>query len=177
MQVAFDQPLQAQAVEAGHVVADVDRVVVREILALMVERLPRRVFPCTAKAPRLISGAMDEIATPHDTFFRESFSRREIALDFLRHHLPAELLAEIDLVTLEISKDTYVSADLRSAYSDLVYRVRHRDGPLTIYVLFEHKSSPEHWTALQLLRYLVAEGDAYRKQHPQARGSRRSIRW
>ena len=112
---------------------------------------------------------MNEIATPHDTFFRESFGRREIALDFLRHHLPAELLAEIDLETLEISKDTYVSADLRSAYSDLVYRVRHRDGPLTIYVLFEHKSSPEHWTALQLLRYLVAEGDAYRKQHPKAR--------
>jgi hypothetical protein len=87
---------------------------------------------CTAKAPQLISGAMDEIATPHDTFFRENFGRREIAEDFLRHHLPTELLAEIDLATLEISKDTYVSADLRSAYSDLVYRVRHRDGPLTI---------------------------------------------
>jgi len=85
---------------------------------------------------------MDDIATPHDTYFHESFGRREIAVDFLRHHLPAELLAEIDLETLEISKDTYVSADLRSAYSDLVYRVRHRDGPLTIYVLFEHKSSP-----------------------------------
>ena len=112
---------------------------------------------------------MDDIATPHDTYFRESFGRREIAVDFLRHHLPAELLAEIDLETLEISKDTYVSADLRSAYSDLVYRVRHRDGPLTIYVLFEHKSSPEYWTALQLLRYLAAEGDAYRKQHPKAR--------
>ncbi len=55
---------------------------------------------------------MDEIATPHDTFFRESFGRREIAEDFLRHHLPAELLAEIELGTLEISKDTYVSADL-----------------------------------------------------------------
>ena len=75
---------------------------------------------------------MTEIATPHDTFFRESFGRREIAVDFLRHHLPPELLAEIDLETLESSKDTYVSADLRSAYSDLVYRVRHRDGPLTI---------------------------------------------
>jgi len=46
---------------------------------------------------------MDEIATPHDTFFRESFGRREIAGDFLRHHLPAELLAAIDLGTLEIS--------------------------------------------------------------------------
>ncbi|MFB1502052.1 Rpn family recombination-promoting nuclease/putative transposase, partial [Thiocapsa sp. N5-Cardenillas] len=109
---------------------------------------------------------MDEIASPHDTFFRESFSRREIALDFLRWHLPAELLAEIDLDTLDIGKDSYVASDLRTAYSDLVYRVQHRDGPLSVYLLFEHKSRPEHWTLLQLLRYITAEGDQHRKQHP-----------
>ncbi|WP_295389695.1 Rpn family recombination-promoting nuclease/putative transposase [uncultured Thiodictyon sp.] len=112
---------------------------------------------------------MDEIATPHDAFFRESFGRREVAADFLRQQLPAQLLDDVDLGTLEISKDTYVSTDLRSAYSDLVYRVRYRDGTLTIYLLFEHKSSPEHWTLLQLLRYIAAEGDQYRKQHPDAR--------
>lgn len=112
---------------------------------------------------------MDEIATPHDTFFRESFGRREIAVDFLRWQLPAALLAELDLGTLTIAKDTYVSADLRASYSDLVYRVCHRDGPMRIYLLFEHKSRPEHWTLLQLLRYITAEGDAYRRQHPAAK--------
>ena len=112
---------------------------------------------------------MDDIAAPHDTYFRESFSRRYIAEDFLRHHLPAPLLAEMDLTSLEVSNDTYVSTELRTAYSDLVYRVRCRDGELVIYLLFEHKSSPDHWTLLQLLRYLVAEGDQYRKQHPAAR--------
>lgn len=76
---------------------------------------------------------------PHDIYFRESFSRRDIAEDFLRHHLPAPLLAEIDLATLEVSKDTYVSTELRTAYSDLVYRVRCRHGELVIYLLFEHK--------------------------------------
>ncbi|WP_295447191.1 Rpn family recombination-promoting nuclease/putative transposase [uncultured Thiodictyon sp.] len=114
---------------------------------------------------------MDDLATPHDAFFRESFGRREIAQDFLRHHLPSRLLATIHLDTLEISKDTYVSKDLRSAYSDLVYRVqcRNGDGELTIYLLFEHKSTPEHWTLLQLLRYIAAEGEQHRKQHPDAR--------
>jgi hypothetical protein len=62
-----------------------------------------------------------------------------------------------------------VSSDLRSAYSDLVYRLRHRDGPLHVYLLFEHKSWPEHWTPLQLLRYVTAEGEQFRKQHPEAR--------
>ncbi|WP_157818087.1 Rpn family recombination-promoting nuclease/putative transposase [Candidatus Thiodictyon syntrophicum] len=48
---------------------------------------------------------MDDTSPPPTTpNFRESFGRREIAVDFLRHHLPAELLAEIDLETLEISK-------------------------------------------------------------------------
>jgi predicted transposase/invertase (TIGR01784 family) len=112
---------------------------------------------------------MDEIATPHDTYFRESFGRREVALDFLRVQLPAELLAELDLDSLEIGKDTYVSRDLRSAYSDLVYRVRHGDRQLSVYLLFEHKAAPDYWTLLQLLRYITAEGEHYRKQHPKAR--------
>ena len=51
-----------------------------------------------------------------DRFFRESFGRREIAQDFLRHQLPEDLLAEIDLETLAIDKDSYVSKELRVAY-------------------------------------------------------------
>ena len=112
---------------------------------------------------------MDPIPTPHDCFFRETFGRREIAQDFLHGNLPAALLAEIDLTTLTIAKDTYVSPDLRQTYSDLVYTVRYRDGELQIYVLFEHKSQPDYWVLLQLLCYIVASGEEYRKQHPKAR--------
>ena len=111
---------------------------------------------------------MDPIPTPHDRFFRESFGRREIAQDFLRHQLPADLLPEIDLETLTIGKDSYISKELRTSYSDLVYTVGYRGGELKVYLLFEHKSQPEHWTALQLLRYVVAGGEQYRKQYPQA---------
>ncbi len=32
----------------------------------------------------------------------------------------------------------------------------------------EHKSRPEHWTLLQLLRYVVATGERFRKQHLKA---------
>ncbi len=60
---------------------------------------------------------MDDIATPHDTYFRESFSRREVALDFLRAQLPAGLLAEIELDSLMIAKDSYVSRELRPSFS------------------------------------------------------------
>lgn len=36
---------------------------------------------------------MDPSPTPHDCFFRENFARPAIAEDFLRHNLPAEVLA------------------------------------------------------------------------------------
>ena len=112
---------------------------------------------------------MDALGTPHDRYFRESFGRLDVARDFLRQQLPPALLAEIDLDTLEISKDTYVAEDLSEDCSDLVYRVGFRDGELQVYLLFEHKSRPEYWVLLQLLRYVVASGEAYRKQHPEAR--------
>jgi hypothetical protein len=86
---------------------------------------------------------MDSIASPHDTFFRESFTRQEVARDFLRCQLPAALLAQLDLTTLTISKDTYVASDLRTAYSDLVYRVGYRGEALNVYLLFEHESRAE----------------------------------
>ena len=38
---------------------------------------------------------MDEIATAHDTYFRESFGRREVAQDFLLVQLPPDLLDDI----------------------------------------------------------------------------------
>jgi predicted transposase YdaD len=112
---------------------------------------------------------VDKIESPHDRYFRESFGRLEVARDFLRHHLPEPILAELDLATLEISKDTYVAEDLSADCSDLVYRLAYRGGELRVYLLFEHKSWPEHWTSLQLLRYVVASGEEYRKQHPKAR--------
>jgi predicted transposase/invertase (TIGR01784 family) len=111
----------------------------------------------------------DELATPHDRYFRESFARVEVARDFLAHQLPAALLAEVDLSTLEIAADTFIAEDLRGDCSDLVYRLTCRGGALEVYLLFEHKSRPEHWTLLQLLRYVVASGERHRKQHPEAR--------
>lgn len=113
---------------------------------------------------------MDTLANPHDAFSRESFGRREIAQDFLRQQLPEELLTALNLEALEIAKDSYISPDLHAAFSDLVYRVRTRaEEDLFVYILFEHKSSPDHWVGLQLLRYIALQGEAYRKQFPGAR--------
>lgn len=62
---------------------------------------------------------MYELGTPHDRNFRESFGQRELARDFLLQNLPEALLAELDLASLEIFRDTYVGEDLSGDCSDL----------------------------------------------------------
>jgi predicted transposase/invertase (TIGR01784 family) len=102
---------------------------------------------------------------PHDRFFREVFSRREIAVDFVRHYLPPEVIAHFETATLSIIKDSFVDSDLQEHFSDLLYQTRLKDGGKAyIYVLFEHKSYPEPWVALQLLRYMVRVWEQVLKQ-------------
>ncbi len=112
---------------------------------------------------------MTDVINPHDSFFRETFGRKEIAAGFLREYLPEALLRKIDLESLTAVKDSFVEKELRQHFSDLLYTVRHQGGELYLYLLFEHKSYPDPWTGLQLLRYLVRIWEQYRKQHPKER--------
>ncbi|WPL19111.1 putative transposase [Thiorhodovibrio winogradskyi] len=113
---------------------------------------------------------MTTTPTPHDCFFRENFVRPVIARDFLGQTLPPALLADLDLERLVISPDTFVTEALRKIYSDLIYQIPYRGSTtLSVYLLFEHKSQPEHWVLLQLLRYMVASGELYRDQNPKAK--------
>lgn len=94
------------------------------------------------------------LGNPHDAYFKNLFGRKATAREFFRLYLPPELVAELDLTTLGLDKDSFVSERLRAYFSDLVYRVQRKDGGgALIQLLLEHKSAPEHWTALQLLGY------------------------
>ncbi len=99
---------------------------------------------------------MSEITNPHDRFFKELFGQPQIVADFLRYYLPADVVAVLDVSAPEPLKDGFVDPELQQHLSDLLYRVRLREGPEAfVYVLFEHKSAPEIGVAFQLLRYLV----------------------
>jgi predicted transposase/invertase (TIGR01784 family) len=99
---------------------------------------------------------MSDIRNPHDLFFRETFSRVEIAHDFIENYLPAEVVAALDLDTLELQKGSFVDEELREHFSDLLYRVQQQNGDeANVYLLLEHKSSPDVLVAFQLLRYMV----------------------
>ena len=99
---------------------------------------------------------MTEISNPHDKFFKEVFTRRNGAKEFLRHYLPENVVELLDLDSLEYTKDTFVDTQLKEYFSDLLFRAQLKDGsPGYVYILFEHKSYQEALAAFHLLRYMV----------------------
>src|SRR4051812_22998721 len=108
---------------------------------------------------------MAEKTTPHDQFFKRLFGNPEIATDFLRNYLPEEILARIDLETLRLEKESFVDPALRESFSDLLFSVKlAAGGEVFIYLLLEHKSSPEPFVAFQLLRYIVQFWECMRER-------------
>ena len=99
---------------------------------------------------------MADISNPHDLFFRQTMARHEVARDFVRHYLPPDVVAFLQVETLRADKDSFVDDELKQHHSDVLYHVKCRDGQdALVYLLFEHKSYPEPEVALQLLRYMM----------------------
>ena len=108
---------------------------------------------------------MPDLSNPHDRFFKEVFSRQEVAEDFLRNYLPQEVFDCLVPESLHLTKDSFVDKELGVYYSDLLYQIDLRDGSDSyVYVLFEHKSYPESLISFHLLRYMVKIWEQHLKQ-------------
>ena len=95
-------------------------------------------------------------STPHDAVFKTFLHHPETARDFLDIHLPAELRMLCDLNSLQLESESFIEADLRSRYSDVLWSLHTRNGDGYVYVVIEHQSSAEPHMAFRLLRYALA---------------------
>ena len=50
-----------------------------------------------------------EINNPYDLLFKGSFSKPELAKSFFKKYLPADIRDVLDLDTLHLEKDTFIS--------------------------------------------------------------------
>jgi predicted transposase/invertase (TIGR01784 family) len=92
----------------------------------------------------------------HDAFFKQVLGDPELAGQFLREHLPPEVVEQLCFDAPEPLPASFVDEELRQHHSDLLFRVPLKtSGDAFVYVLLEHKSSPDEGTRLQLLRYMV----------------------
>ena len=74
----------------------------------------------------------------------------------LRERLPAVVARRLVDEEPEALPTSFISDDLEERRPDRLYLTRTREGqPVLVYTLVEHKSSPDHWTGLQLLGYDV----------------------
>ena len=87
----------------------------------------------------------NEVNNPHDKFFKATFSKEEVAKDFLDTQLPKEISELLDTSTFELLKDSFIDDRLSEHLSDLLYKVPLKDKPAKtyVYVLMEHKSMEE----------------------------------
>ena len=103
------------------------------------------------------------VNNPHDKIFKHIISNRENAVSLLENILPGSIQKHLSLEEIYYEKDTFISKELQEKYSDLLTSVPVIGGgqEANIYFLFEHKSTNEANTPIQLLRYILAIWDSY----------------
>ncbi len=95
-------------------------------------------------------------ASPHDTLFKETFSRPAQAAALLRHVLPADVSASMRWDRLEL-QDSSVRVPWGELRADLLYRMPAPSPSLpSAFFLLEHKSRPDAATCYQLSKYVHA---------------------
>jgi predicted transposase YdaD len=107
---------------------------------------------------------MEQLPTPHNNFFHYALSHMPSARSFIETQLSPRAVAELDMETLRLEQTSFIDADLREKYSDLLFSVQlakptsppggNADEAL-VYVLFEHKSQSDPLTVLQVLAYMI----------------------
>ena len=92
----------------------------------------------------------------HDTFFKEMFKMRRLAIAFLKKYLRPETLAKIDLERLTIEAGDFVDDSFHTTHSDMIYRVPiiRAKGDVSFHIITEHKSHNDFSTIFQIWKYI-----------------------
>lgn len=93
---------------------------------------------------------------PHDHFVRRTFDVADHTRALLKTYLPASILCNLRLETLEPCRETFLGAHEHEKRLDFLYTARfHDDTSVLVYLLLEHKSYIDRYIALQLLGYVL----------------------
>ena len=107
---------------------------------------------------------MNKINNPHDKFFKETFSRLEVAQSFIEEVFPDELRKKINISGLKRVNDSFMDEELEEYLADVVYQTDYAGQKTLVTLLFEHKSYVQRYPHLQLLQYILNIWKEERKQ-------------
>jgi len=95
------------------------------------------------------------IVNIHDKFTKSILSDKEMAIAFIEGYLPKDIIELLNLQSLEYLNTSYLTKEMKSAFSDLVMNICLKNGEkVKICILLEHKSYIEPLAAFQILEYL-----------------------
>ncbi len=107
---------------------------------------------------------MKTISNPHDKYFKSALSDKSNAVEFFSNYLPQNILGFMNFDTLKITKDSFVSRELKEYFSDILYTVDLAGSEGYIYILLEHKSFNDTLPMFQLLKYILRIWELHIKQ-------------
>jgi predicted transposase/invertase (TIGR01784 family) len=107
---------------------------------------------------------MNEINKAHDKFFKETFSRLDVAESFIKEVFPEELKERLNFSALKRVSDSFTDEELDEYLADVVYQTEYAGQKTLVTLLFEHKSYMQPYPHLQLLQYILNVWKEERKQ-------------
>ena len=99
---------------------------------------------------------MTEPTQPHDKLFKGLLDQPGTAGALLRERLPADISCLLTDDPPELLDGEFIDEALQGSQSDRLFRALLKDGgDVLLYVLIDHKSTPEPGIILQLLGYML----------------------
>lgn len=96
-----------------------------------------------------------EVHQPDDKFFKEVMLRKESVREYISH-FHSKVAKLVDLRTLKLSKESFLSPDLATFTSDIVWKAKLKNSKKEIYLsfLWEHKMQEHAYYAIQAGLYI-----------------------
>ena len=91
----------------------------------------------------------------HDALIRKAFENPIVAKEFFEMHLPKEIKAMFYSHTLKMEKESFVEANLQHSISDILFSAKFKDETGYLWILLEHQSTPDHFMAFRLFKYMT----------------------
>lgn len=97
------------------------------------------------------------IQNVHDKFFKEAFSRIDVATNFLEEMVNNEFVQKLHLNTLRLENGSFIDEQLEESFADILYTCQYGKEAKTVKIalLYEHKSYKEEYPHWQLVKYMV----------------------
>ena len=70
---------------------------------------------------------MPDIYSPHDKFFRETWSRKEVVKSFLENQIPKVISRCLNIESLHLENASFIDTELKAHFSDMLYSLETKD--------------------------------------------------